>query len=455
MRRRFENQGAVMVRSIRQFGIRLACLCLCASTWAQAELGGTWQGTLNIGPDVSLVVQFVFENADDGSVSAVLNAPDEASLRDIPVTKLELDGNALSMRVAKVNGTYEGVVGDGIINGQWKQQGTSFPLDLAPYEEAVLSDAVKDHLRGPWFGKLKLPNLPDPIALGLRFETNDQGEFVAFLDSPDQGALGIVVDDLSVNDNKISVTVLEPRMVYIATIDGDRMVGEFTQRNAMALTLDKGEYQVPGIDVAAPLRERLLGAWHGQLENTLTIELQFTEEEDGRFVGLLDSPDQGRFNFPIFSVESEDERYQMEVKGIGATLTGRFEDGRLVGRYTQGGQQYSLSLERGPFLGHVVEASPNVLANLQGTWDAQTANTTFEFRFEEQDDSQTLAFLDIPSNLTRGLPITEFAATDEGVSFIVKGIEAEFAGRIDEGKMTGQWTMPDLIFPIDIVKRVN
>ena len=63
----------------------------------------------------------------------------------------------------------------------------------------------------------------------LRFETNASGQFLGFIDSPDQGAKGVAVTDASMADGKLSIMVEQVRGDYSATLAGKTLTGQWKQ----------------------------------------------------------------------------------------------------------------------------------------------------------------------------------------------------------------------------------
>jgi hypothetical protein len=53
------------------------------------------------------------------------------------------------------------------------------------------------------------------------------------------------------------------------------------------------------------------------------------------------------------------------------------------------------------------------------------------------------------------LPISDVTLKGEDLSLIVKGISAEFKGKVSKNEITGNWTMPSLQFPLTLGRSVN
>jgi hypothetical protein len=77
--------------------------------------------------------------------------------------------------------------------------GNVYPMDLVkgkyvpPPAGVNLSPEDMKKLLGQWVGKLQAPNAP--LTVVLRFENTKDGTFAAFMDSPDQGAKGLLISE--------------------------------------------------------------------------------------------------------------------------------------------------------------------------------------------------------------------------------------------------------------------
>jgi hypothetical protein len=106
------------------------------AAWAQTDAPeafiGTWTGTFDFGGDEARPV-FHIERTDDGDLTASMDAPD-MGLTGIPVSRVVVDGDSLTLAVDSLNGRFEGVLAEAdTIDGAWKNNdGRSWPLTLSP-----------------------------------------------------------------------------------------------------------------------------------------------------------------------------------------------------------------------------------------------------------------------------------------------------------------------------------
>lgn len=103
-------------------------------------------GTLHVG-DVELGIAYTIEEDQDGSLSATMHSLDEV-VYDIFVNEIHYEDNQLTLICEAAQSTYEGQLVSGrnsvYFDGQWKQAGMSFDLDLRPVEEIPRPNRPQD-----------------------------------------------------------------------------------------------------------------------------------------------------------------------------------------------------------------------------------------------------------------------------------------------------------------------
>ncbi len=115
------------------FGFALGLLAPMPSSAQEAVLG-SWAGALDTGAELRIVVHI--EEGDEG-LTATMDSPDQGAT-GIPVSDVTVAGDSVTLEVAQIGGTYEGVLTSDAdtIAGTWTQQGQSFPLTLTPADES-------------------------------------------------------------------------------------------------------------------------------------------------------------------------------------------------------------------------------------------------------------------------------------------------------------------------------
>ncbi len=94
--------------------------------------------------------------------------------------------------------------------------------------------------------------------------------------------------------------------------------------------------------------DNISGTWHGTLKITPQVELKivfnFKTSEDSKPSVTLDSSDQGAYGIAGEVNFISADSVNVTVKRIGLTFTGRKQDGKLMGKYTQGTMSTNLEL---------------------------------------------------------------------------------------------------------------
>lgn len=415
------------------------CLfCISSSTIAQGDLTGTWEGILAVTPDQQIDVQFIFARNDDGTYSALLNAPDQPSLNNIPVDTVTIDQNNLSMSVSAVSGEYQGTLGESSINGTWSQQGTSFELNLAPYVEPVLDREGFNRIAGSWIGTLRpVPGGELEFSVIVRIEENETGEFVGFLSVPEQGGNNIPVDTIELDGDELTIEISQAQAEITGMLDGESFSGSWNQvGQSLELNLEKGEYEVPGLEIAAEDFAAIEGTWTGQI-GPLNVVFRFIESDDG-FLAFLDSPDQGATDIPINTLSVQGNQLNLEMAALAASYSAIIGAEEISGSWSQAGQTMTLTLSRGDYLPFAT-LSDQARERLNGEWHGTVNDTDLIFRFENTGDEFT-AVLDIPSLNTNNVPVSNISLNGENLEFTVPGIGAEYSATGNGNEYSGDWS---------------
>jgi hypothetical protein len=286
----------------------------------------------------------------------VLNSPDTPVIRNVAASAVTVADNKLTITVAPLNGSYEGTLANGAFAGNWRQQGQSLPLALAPYAAPVLSQADKERLMGSWLGTLSANGIT--LSMVYRFETLPSGEFVGFLDVPEQGARGIPLVNVQLAGNELKFQVPPIQGQYAATFDGTRMVGTWTQGQGFPLTMTRGEYQVQVIPLNLPAAtaQALTGSWEGtmtvpptpgaasQTPTPVRVVFRFATNSAGQFEGFVSTPDRGAAEIPFSGAELVDGKLVIKHAGTGLTYTGSLSGNAITGEWMQNGLAAPLQL---------------------------------------------------------------------------------------------------------------
>jgi pimeloyl-ACP methyl ester carboxylesterase len=120
---------------------------------------GSWAGILEAG-GAELRLVFRIERGDNRGLTATMDSPDQGAT-GIPVSDVTVTGDSITLSVAQISGTYEGMLtSEGSkIEGTWTQGGRSFSLTLTPVDEASTTPSPRpQHPEPPY------PYVQDTVA---------------------------------------------------------------------------------------------------------------------------------------------------------------------------------------------------------------------------------------------------------------------------------------------------
>ncbi len=99
---------------------------------ADAQIQGTWKGSLDAGVQ-KLTIVFHFKNNAEGKPTCTLDSPDQGA-KDIPATVLLSTADSVSVDIPVIGGSYRGRISGNSIRGTFTQGPASLPLNLEPGE---------------------------------------------------------------------------------------------------------------------------------------------------------------------------------------------------------------------------------------------------------------------------------------------------------------------------------
>jgi len=226
------------------------CLLLVFSTFsfAQSKPGaaGHWEGSITL-PNGALKVIVDLDRDAKGAWIGDIDIPDQG-VKDLSLRAIAVSGDAVSFELTISAGgpKFDGKVAedDNTITGNFTQAGSSFPLSLKRTGDAKVVQEPRNaelpaKFTGKWEGSL------DAMGNSLRLVFNlDNKEGSAFgtIDSPDQGANGLPLNEISVTEDsiKISVKIVGGSFNAKLSADGKGMTGEWSQAgNTLPLVLKK------------------------------------------------------------------------------------------------------------------------------------------------------------------------------------------------------------------------
>lgn len=322
----------------------LLSLALAGTAAAQTNLAGTWQGRLEAAPGQPLTIQFVIKAAPGGGYTVVVTSPDDGAIKNVPTTGVKYADSKLTLEVPSLSGSYTGTLRNGALEGQWLQAGTKLPLTLRPFETPILTKADMDQLRGEWHGSLVGPG--GTVTIVMRFSTAADGEISSTIDVPEQGAKGLPIKDVALDDGYFSGAIPVAQAKIAGTLKGEQIAAQWTQLGtSLPITFKKGKFVAAAnyLDLPAAARDQLKGNWKGTL-NSLAVRVRFESDAQGRMQGYFDSLQQNLLNLPIKSARLAGQTVAFELS-VGASYSGELAGNKMTGQWSQPGLPKPFPLE--------------------------------------------------------------------------------------------------------------
>ncbi|WP_235297517.1 alpha/beta hydrolase family protein [Portibacter marinus] len=200
---------------------------------------------------------------------------------------------------------------------------------------------------GDWEGDLEVQGTTLKIIFHI---TEEDGIYVSTLDSPNQGAFDIEMDETTYEDGKLVIKnkkmSMETTATYLAS--EDKITGSFNQ-GPMKLPLELTRKSK--IDTRLPVSNHpIAGSWHTSLDAMGTqLRLIFhIAEEKGDFSSTMDSPDQGAFGIETSETNIDGNKINITAKNMGITLDGTYvPDSNIINaRFRQGPLNQKIVLKR-------------------------------------------------------------------------------------------------------------
>ena len=438
----------------------LVSVLLVNNAFAGEDIVGKWEGKLVPAPGSELVVHFIITKADDGSYSVVLNSPDQGAIKNIKASSVVYDSGKLTMDVTDLSGSYEGIFKDGKFEGNWKQEGTSLPLNLSRYKKPVLSKEAQEILLGEWYGPLDIPQVS--LTAVIRFEMKD-GKFAGVLNVPEQGNGQTPLTDVVLDDGDFSFN-LAGSISYKGKLANNEIVGKLLRPGqTIPITLKKGKYVVPTYSLNLPKEtmDKLSGEWHGQLKmptNIMHIIFEFKTTGKGEFVGLFGAPENKLKDIPFTEANLSDGKLALKTKFANGEFKGEIKGDKYTGIWSQAGlSPIILTMKKGEYVPPVYDLAlpKDIKEQLTGEWHGQLKTPRsmvhVAFRFKTTEKGEFLGFYDLPDGNQKDLQIYEANLSDDGkLNLKIAGIA--FEGELKGDEYTGKWTQQRRHTPVTMKK---
>lgn len=331
---------------------------------APADIAGEWQGKLAVNPSVSLTVRFTFTKGANGAYTAVLNSPDNPDVKNTAVSGVSWDGTSLKFSVPTLQGNYAGKLANGKFAGEWTQPGGKLPLELAPYQKAVLTADVMKPYVDTWNGSISLAGSTQKLV--FKFNQGKGGALEGTFSIPDQG-LTQPMTDVALENGQVSFRALQSRLSFKGKLENNQLVGKLVVPSPAAppdgidVAMKRGDYQPPpvALKLSAADFARVKGKWQGKgsflnPQNNQNVDVQvalrFETGSKGELFGFVDSSAGGTSSTGVVVTDAivAGDKLTVRVSVAQAEFNGTLTGNKLTGEWVQGAVRMPLELTRTP-----------------------------------------------------------------------------------------------------------
>jgi fermentation-respiration switch protein FrsA (DUF1100 family) len=196
-------------------------------------------------------------------------------------------------------------------------------------------------IAGDWQGTLTAGGAE--LRLVLHISAAPDGSLHATLDSIDQGANGIPVTAISLNDAKLDLTVSAVHGTYAGTLSSDdsEIRGTWTQSQRLALNFKRAAH--PAISAQSAPPTDIDGTWAGSLDlPSMKLRLIFhIANTTAGLTATMDVPEQNAKGLPATSITRAADNLKIEMKQMGGVFSGTIHLNStpaptITGTWTQG-----------------------------------------------------------------------------------------------------------------------
>lgn len=216
-------------------------------------------------------------------------------------------------------------------------------------QSILIAQTRESKFAGNWKGELKISN----VSLRIVFHINETNGIInAVLDSPDQGAYGIEVDNVGIIGDSISLTITKIMGGFDGTLSADgKLLSGYWKQGGTRFKLDLEKDLNPEDDEPNPDEIDFIQIWEGRLKISafnVRIVIKLFEDPNGNLSGFMDSPDQGVTNIPLSNVQITENNFSFDVPSIkGEYKSEIIADSNLArGSWSQAAGAYPLNLKK-------------------------------------------------------------------------------------------------------------
>jgi hypothetical protein len=213
----------------------------------KSPVSGHWEGGISLPNNAQLQISVDLYQEAQGAWRGDIDIPTQGA-HDVPLKNIAAADRSVSFEISvgPGNPTFQGQLSeDGItITGDFVQGGNKLAFSIKRTGDARVRAVVKnpplpEKFVGTWEGTLQTPNGNLRLVFHL---ANSDGAASGAIDSPDQGANGIPMNEITATNNSLRIVVAVINGSYEAKLseDGQVLTGTWSQSGvALPLVLNK------------------------------------------------------------------------------------------------------------------------------------------------------------------------------------------------------------------------
>ena len=195
-------------------------------------------------------------------------------------------------------------------------------LILCIIKTAPTSAQHSNTIQGYWMGNLKI-STGEEIRIAFNILQASDNNYSATIDVPDQGAFGLPVSLIEIDNNSLLIKSTAIGAVFEGVLDPKEMLinGNFIQGDTTSLTM------VPvGLN-------SIEGIWVGPLEieggEEIRALFEITSDDEDRYTAEFGIPEQEAMGLPVERIEYVQEVLNIEMKNFGISKSAANSSRRL------------------------------------------------------------------------------------------------------------------------------
>lgn len=188
-------------------------------------------------------------------------------------------------------------------------------------------------------------------------------------------------------------------------------------------------------------QESVVGVWEGALEvapgTEITVLFDLTENADGSYSAVLNSPDMGAIkDIEASSVSLDGSQLSISVSALSGEYSGSLNNGVFEGEWTQPGSTIPMNLS--PYV--KAQLSQEAIATLLGQWSGKLVipggEFTIVFDFELDEGEEFVGSVQIVEQGAKPA-MADISFDGDEIFFRVPQLQAEYRGQVSGDSITG------------------